>query len=65
MCLSQIRADLRSTLRRDPGDPPPWKVGRRETERSVNDEDWGGTFDEMLMVPASVRGQETLSPVEP
>lgn len=48
---------MRCTLRRDPADPPPWKVDPPEAERSVDDEDWGGTFDEMFMMPSSVRGQ--------
>ena len=42
-------------LRRNPKELPPWKLPVKKRNFEVFDEDWGGTYDEMLLTPASVK----------
>ncbi len=42
-------------LRRNPVELPPWKRKVETRNFDVFEEDWGGTYDEMLLTPASVK----------
>lgn len=55
MLYEQMFSNHLPTLRRDPSETPPWKRPANSKPADVFQEDWGGTFDEMLMMPASVK----------